>query len=61
MGVWSVDRLQVRPTASILKWRYRPKTELGLVRWAAQRILGADHDEAAHLIMSQLYAQAEVC
>ena len=61
MGLWSLDRLQVRLTASILKWRYRPKTELGLVRWAAQRILGADDDEAAHLIMSQLYAQAEVC
>jgi len=34
---------------------------LSLVRWAAQCILGADHDEAANLIMAQLYAQADVC
>lgn len=61
MGLRTLDKLHERLIASFLKWRYRPKTELGLVRWAAQRILGADHDEAAQLIMSQLYAQAEVC
>ena len=61
MGLRTLDKLHACLTASFLKWRYRPKTEMGMVRWAVHCILGADHDEAAQLIMSQLYAQAEVC
>ena len=40
MGLRTLDKLHERLIASFLKWRYRPKTEMGLVRWAAHCILG---------------------
>ena len=41
MGLRTLDKLHERLIASFLKWRYRPKTEMGLVRWAAHCFLGS--------------------